>query len=422
MVVKLPKLEIWQRDVFDYYVDNPKGKWFVTKVGRQRGKSVLAQILLIYASLSQENSVSICVSPVLMQSRKMYEDINRMAKDLITKANGSTLELTFINGSKILFKSGEQGDTIRGNTVSGSGIAVCDEAAYLKDDLFFSIIVPTTTVYNAPIFCFSTPRYKQGFFYSLYMQGLTDNEKVHSFDWNNYDTSKYLPDETKEIYKQQMPRNSFISEVLGEFIDGDSTIFTDFKSSILNKELDCSLPVVISIDWSSGVGSDYTVLTFMQLQSDNIIVSRQLSFNNKTGNQTIDIILKEVKSLSDKSVPEISIIVEKNSIGQIFFDLLNDRLDEINEYKSHYNSTDITASAFITTNKSKDRSIKKLQVLFEKSKICIPNDIALISELSAYECKINSNGTPTYNAPAGQHDDRVMSLLIGIDRIYNELN
>lgn len=422
MTVKLPNTEPWQKDLLASFIDNPKDKWFVVKSRRQIGKSAIACILLIYASLSKRGSVSIEVSPILQQAKKMFEDTLKISRPLISKANRSTYELEFNNGSRILFRSGEQYDSIRGNTVKGNGILVLDEAAYLKDDLFYTVLVPTTNVNNSDIFIFSTPRTKTGFYYDLYLKGSLGDDKVISFDWNNYDTSKYLSPETLELYRSQMPRISFRTEYLAEFSDGDSTIFTDFKSSIFNKELDYSLPVVISIDWSSGVGSDYTVLTFMQLQSDNIIVSRQLSFNNKTGNQTIDIILKEVKNLSDKSVPEISIIVEKNSIGQIFFDLLNDRLDEINEYKSHYNFTDITASAFITTNKSKDRSIKKLQVLFEKNQITIPNDTALISELSAYECKINSNGTPTYNAPAGQHDDRVMSLLIGIDRLYNEMN
>ena len=421
MIVKIPKLEKWQRDVFDMY-NNTKGKWLIIKSLRQSGKSFLAQVLLIYASLKQENSVSICVSPVLLQSRKMYEDIYRMARDLITKANGSTLELTFINGSKILFKSGEQGDTIRGNTVINSGIVVCDESAYLKDDLFFSIIVPTTTVYNAPIFCFSTPRYKQGFFYNLYMQGLSDNDKVISFDWNAYDTSKYLPDETKEIYRQQMPHKSFLTEVLGEFIDGEGSVFSNFTSCLRdNIEMDKSLPVTISVDWAVGLGQDYTVISFLQYSGGVLRLIKQIEFNDKTANQTIDTLINICKDLMNDNVPEINLINERNGIGNVFNQILLDRLDDLQSSGNRYGTTEINSTLFTTTNKSKDKIVKEFNLLVENNKILLPNDKGLIAQLSAFECKINASGSVVYSAPNGQHDDRVMSLLIGVDKLYTDL-
>lgn len=422
MVVKLPKLEVWQSDLLNYFIKNPKGKWVVVKAGRQRAKSFTAKILLIYASLKQENSVSICVSPVLLQSRKMYEDINKMARDLITKANGSTLELTFINGSKILFKSGEQGDTIRGNTVINSGIVVCDESAYLKDELFFSIIVPTTTVYNAPIFCFSTPRYKQGFFYNLYMQGLSDNDKVTSFDWNTYDTSKYLPEETKEIYRQQMPHKSFLTEVLGEFIDGEGSVFSNFTGCLTDDiEMDNSLPVTVSVDWAVGLGQDYTVISFLQYSTGVLRLIKQIEFNDKTANQTIDTLINICKDLTDKGIPEINLINERNGIGNVFNQILLDRLDDLQGNGNRYGGTEINSTLFTTTNKSKDKIVKEFNILIENNKILLPNDKRLIAQLSAFECKINANGSVVYSAPNGQHDDRVMSLLIGVDKLYTDL-
>lgn len=422
MIVKLPKLEVWQSDLLNYYIKNPKGKWVVVKAGRQRAKSFTAKVLLIYASLKQENSVSICVSPVLLQSRKMYEDIYKMARELITKANGSTLELTFINGSKILFKSGEQGDTIRGNTVINSGIVVCDESAYLKDELFFSIIVPTTTVYNAPIFCFSTPRYKQGFFYNLYMQGLSDNDKVMSFDWNTYDTSKYLPAETKEIYRQQMPHKSFLTEVLGEFIDGEGSVFSNFTSCLRdNIEMDNSLPVTISVDWAVGLGQDYTVISFLQYSTGVLRLIKQIEFNDKTANQTIDTLINICKDLMNDGVPEINLINERNGIGNVFNQILIDRLDDLQGNGNRYGGTEINSTLFTTTNKSKDKIVKEFNILVENNKILLPNDKRLIAQLSAFECKINANGSVVYSAPNGQHDDRVMSLLIGVDKLYTDL-
>lgn len=410
MIVEFPKLEKWQADLFDYYLQHKTGKWCIVKSLRQIGKSTVAQLLLMYSALTNDNSVCMCVSPILSQSRKMYEDIVRNFNKLITKNNGSSLEITTINGSKILFKSAEQYDGIRGITIKNGGIVVVDEAAYVKDDVYYSIIVPTTNVYNASIFVFSTPKFKSGFFYDLYTQGLMDDAKVKSFNWCTYDTSKYLGYDTLSIYRERLPKLSFQSEFLGEFIDGEGTVFTDFKQTIKDTTLTPHLPIVIGIDWGTGTGSDYTVLTVAQLVDGVVIITEQIAFNDKNAQQTIDYIKLTVEALKSKINSEITVVVEKNSIGNVYYQLLYEALDE-----------DTQVVLFNTTNKTKDKIIKQLQVLFETNRIIIPNDSKLINELSAYECKINTNGTPTYNAPIGLHDDRVMSLCFCVNQMYNEL-
>ena len=409
--VVLPHLEPWQKDVFDYYTNYPNGKWLIIKSFRQSGKSKLAQLLLIYASLSKGDSVSMCVSPMISQSRKMFNDICKMTQDLLVRANASLLEIEFINGSTVLFKSGEQNDSIRGTTIKGSGICIVDEAAYLKDEVFYSVIVPTTTVYNADIFILSTPKFKKGMFYSLFNQGLLDDEKVKSFDWITYDTSKYLPPETKELYKKQMPKLSYKSEILAEFIDGDSTVFSDFKRCIGDYELNPNLPLYISIDWSSGSGQDDTSITLGQVNNGKACISKVITFNDKNANDTIDYINVMIKQFIRRGFKDIYITVEKNSIGAIFSQLLLDTLDY----------PEVTFNTFTTTNKSKNKIINQLVLLIERNLIVLPNDDKLMVELSAYECTINSNGLAIYNAQTGSRDDMIISTAICINSLYNEL-
>lgn len=405
MVVQFPDIEIWQRDILNYYIDNPKGRWIIVKSLRQTGKSFLCKYLLIYTALKKK-CVSMLVSPVLIQSRKIYQEICNMCPELITAYNGSSNEITFINGSKILFRSAEQGNTIRGNTITG--ICILDEAAYIQDDVFYSIIVPTTNVYNTNIFLFSTPKFKRGMFYNLYIRGIADDVRVKSFDWATYDTSKYLPPETLAIYREQMPRLAFQSEFLAEFIDGDGAVFSDFLKCVnANTILYNNRETIIGVDWGTGTGNDYTVLTFGQVQNNKIIVTQQKAFNDKNATETINYIIKEIEALKTQ---EIRLIVEKNSIGQVYLQLLNDRLPDY-----------VTLEAFNTTNKSKDKIVKQLITVIEQDKIILPNDSRLLSELAMYECKINTNGIATYNAPNGQHDDRVMSLCFLVNILYNEV-
>lgn len=423
--VQMPKMEEWQMEVINGYIQHPKNQWFVTKSVRQVGKSICLQYLLVAASLSEENSESIAISPIMSQSRKLFTDILKWAGKLIVKSNATILELKFINGSIITFGSAEQGDSLRGKTVRRRGILVVDEAAYVNEDFFYEILVPMTNVYQNDIFLFSTPKFKSGLFYNLFMKGMSeDNDNVISYDWTEYNTSKFLSSETLELYRQQLPKLAFRSEFLGEFIDGDGSVFTDFKPCVGVAQLNKFDELWISVDWGTGQGKDSTVLTIGQFFMNKIQIKECIGFNDKNTNETVDYILKVVKGYVKQGFKTIHIIVEKNSIGQVFFDVLNLKVDD---YEMAYNSkTDyrneitINTSTFTTTNRSKERAIKKLMVLFENRKIVIPSSNALLTQLAVYECKINNN-TVTYNAPIGMHDDYIMSLVFIVDNLFQEV-
>lgn len=426
MEITLPELTEWQRDLVKAYDENPTNHWFVTKAIRQVGKSMLIEWLLTYASLKKPNSHSIVVSPTFSQSRKIFTDMSLWARDVLRKCNGATMQITFINGSTVSFNSAEQGDNLRGATVKGTGILCLDEAAFVKNDFFYQILVPMTNVYRSNIFIFSTPKFKQGLFYNLYIKGLSDDSgNVISTDWTTYDTSRFLSPEILELYKQQLPRLAFESEYLGHFIDGDGTVFSDFKKCTGPAVLDPNEELTIGIDWSSGQNQDSTVLSFGQYNFGKIQIEKQIAFNDKNATQTIDSILYELRSYIARGFKQIHLIVEKNSIGQVFFDILSQKVDEFevryNESVGFNDEIEVRVSTFNTSNASKQRIIKNLIILFENNNIVIPNDEKLVQELSVFECKISQSGNPIYGAPPLFHDDRVMSLCIAVGQLYNEV-
>lgn len=427
MTIHLPHLSEWQRAVYDTWLEQPEGKIFITKSIRQVGKSALACVLLIAASCKKSNSVSYLIEPVLSQSRKMYEEVYKIADKLIQKANGASLEITFFNGSKIRFRSEEQGDAIRGGTIKGSGILILDEAAFIDSDFFYSICLPMTNVNKSDVFLFSTPKFKRGFFYELFLRGIDqDDKKCISFDWTTYDTSEYLDKETLEVYRQQLPRLAFQCEFMGEWIDGEGTVFSDFKECIGDYTSNIKERLVIGIDWATGSGGDDTVLTAGQVIDEKIQIIKIKSFNDKNANDTIDIILNFIKSFVDIGFKEIHIICEKNSIGNVFSDLLKSK---VAEYEDSYNDIDwrnqigISVQLFNTSNSSKEKIIKQLCLLFENQKIVIPNNPKLLQQLAIYEVKVSSAGNCIYNAPnkADAHDDYVMSLAILCNSLYPQL-
>lgn len=426
MIIEFPKLELWQKDLFDYYNEHPKGKWLVCRAIRQVGKSILAQILLVYASMSKSNSVSYSISPVISQSRKIFEDIVRWAYPIIKKSNSSLLTITFINGSIIKLKSAEQSDSIRGETCKGNGILVVDEAAFINSDFFYSVVVPITNVANSDIIIFSTPKFRKGFYYDLYTTGLNEDIKIKSFDWTKYDTSKFLPKETLEIYRKKLPKTAFASEYLGEFIDGDGLVFNNFKRCAGDYKLSKDKELYITIDWACGNGgnSDSTVLTFGQFDK-KICISHQLSFNDKKPTETIQFIKDIVYDYLKEGYRIINIIGEKNSIGNVYYSML---IQAINELEENWNRVvdwrdecEINVGTFLTTNESKKRMVERLELCFEKDLIIIPNDPELLNQLSMFEATVNNNGTILYGVQKTEHDDRPLSLMILVDKLFNEL-
>lgn len=423
MTIKLPPLNIWQKDLVDKFIEYPTGKWFVVKSPRQVGKSVVLEYLLILASLTEPQSVSMAISPVTAQSRKLFQEITQTAQPIIRRSNGSALSIEFINGSTIHFKSCEQGDNVRGFTTKKRGILCVDEAAFINSDFFYNVCVPITNVYQSDIFLFSTPKYKQGLFYELYMDGLTESSNVLTFDWTTYDLSKYLSSEVLKLYKSKLPKLTYQAEYLAEFIDGDGTVFTNYKECVGVTNYDTSQPLYIGVDWGTGTGKDDTALTVGQNINGVANIHRLYYFNDKRTTETIEYINRIITYFINKGFKDISIIVEKNSIGNIYYDLLRDEVEQI---ESNYNENvnwreeiSLTVQTFNTTNKSKKRIIEMLCTLFEQNNIIIPDDNKLLTQLSMFEAKINDLGTVKYAGANGSHDDLVMSLCILISKLWD---
>ena len=425
ITVRLPHLEPWQRDVLDEYIKSPKDRWVIIKSCRQNGKSACAAILLIYASFTEKESVSICVSPIAAQARKMFSDVEKIARPLIEKANGSTLEIRFINGSTILFKGAESGDSLRGYTVKRGGVLVVDEGAFIQDDVFYEILVPTCNVGHNDIFIFSTPKFRRGFFYSLYEQGFGVDSKIKSYDWTTYDLSKYLTPELLDMYRKQLPKAAFRAEFEGKFLDDNGMVFSGFKECVGEVCLNPTLPVYIGCDWATNTGGDYTVFTIGQFNGEKIVIERQIAFNDCNTTETIDRAVNVVKDLAERGFKDINIIAEKNSLGQVYYSLLVEKVDDFqeayNDRVAFNREIEVNCQTFVTTNKSKETIIKQLINCFERQLIVIPNDSELLFQLGVYECRANANGIATYNAPHPYNDDRTVSLAFLMRPLYPEL-
>ena len=367
----------------------------VVKSKRQVGKSLLIQGELLYFSLNYAKTINCCISPTLNQARKIYKDIlNGVERSgVIKKKNDSLLEITFINDSTILFKSAEQKDNLRGYTYTG--LLAIDEASYINDEIF-SIVKPSTDVHRCPILITSTPKFRIGFFFELYQKGLTGTKGISSYDFNDFDTSALLSKEALEMYKQMLPKNQYLTEYLGEFLDSDSSVFCGFKECIKPPLSNEYKELYIGIDWGNGTNNDDTVICGINERGEQVFVE---AFNNKNTTEQIDYISLYLQAY----MPKIKkILCESNSLGKPLTELLRTKINKSG-----------LIDDWTTTNQSKARLVSQLQVAFEQQKITLLNDDKQTAELSMFEATYNmKTGNISYNAPVGGHDDICIALML----------
>lgn len=382
-----------------------RGSVHCVKAVRQCGKSICLEMILLKNALTKVKTNNYCVSPTNNQASKIFNDIRDAiaGTPILKKSNEQKLSITLYNGSSIKFFSAESGQNLRGYTAD---LLCVDEAAYIDDTIFYSCILPWKNVKHAPVIIVSTPRFKSGFFYKYFNLGQSNyHGKYFSYDWSKEDTSMFLTEEMKEEYRMQMPHQVYLSEILGQWLDMQGSVFGSFES-VIGDDKEKRVPTdnhYMGIDWATGSGGDYTAITVF---NQDKVMKEIYHFNDKDSTETIDIVCDAIKKWKP-----LKCQIEMNSIGSVFHDLLKKEMQK----RGLANETMLLE--FHTSNESKAKIVNSFQVAIQNKTVTLLNDPNLITELSVYECKPSKTGKLTYNAASGYHDDILISSMLALDCI-----
>lgn len=359
----------------------------VVKAKRQVGKSIMLENILLEKAITSNGSTSIMLSPTLKQSRKVYKDIIKAIEHtpLIKKKNETLLEIQLLNNSEIIFISAEQKENLRGYTAD---LLCIDEAAYIADDIF-GIVLPFCNVKKAPVVIVSTPKFRAGMFYKFFTMAGSGN--IYAVDFNNYDTSVMLSNEMLETYRQTLPKLQFQTDYLGLFADLNSEIFGDV-SELVNNQPILNNQYYMGVDWSAGVGKDYTAVSIFNSFGQMIYLDQWNDLDETATVNRIAEIIEEYKPLKTN--------VEFNSIGAIFFNLLKQKVP-------HYN-----IQKFFTTNESKNTLVRTLQLGIQNKEINFLTNQTLFQQMAVYQIQQTKTGKTTFNASNGYHDDLIMATML----------
>lgn len=389
--VRGAKLISWQNDLVREFLSLKKDERLVIKKCRQVGCSFTFAQILFYVAINRPRSTSIYITTTNSAARKFFTDMGEFCKESsLVSMNGSLLEMTFWNGSIIYFKSSES--QLRGISCKRGGIMVVDECAFLKSDIWTSIL-PFTTVSKANTLIASTPWTKRGMYYTFYERALSGDPGYHLIDTRDYDLSYFISEDQREEYKKILSPQAFRTEIDGEFMDSTSGVFGDYQS--IYAEPEDKEPVYCGIDFSVSVGGDDTVLTGFNKSKQQCL----LYYDNSIADP-----VQRAEKLADiiNSYPSIKkVICETNSMGSTFISIMRRKLKRPNILEE-----------FTTTNSTKKDIIENLVSLIGQKEITLLDDPKQDYEFAIFQLVELKNGNYSYAADTkvqNSKDDIVMA-------------
>ena len=377
-----------QQRVIDKIVNGPE-KYITVVSPRQQGKSLLLINLILYYGINDKGCKIGIIAPIYQQARKLMEDLYEAIKDsgIVESTNFSNHEIKLRTGSKIYFRSSEREDGLRGYTFS---YLFLDESAYQTEDAWKRAIQPTALVHGKKVVLFSTPRGRD-WFYQMYMLGEDPEYPTHTSVRMEQGDNPYINQKEVAAAKKVLPPAIFAAEYQGEFLEGESMVFQNFKTNVFDKYPVRNGKVYIGVDL--GRESDYTVAVAMD-QSGNVI---EIYRDNKKDWATME---SNIINLARKYTA--TIMIETNSMGTVIYETI----------KKQYQDT----HPFNTSMRSKNEIVESLILAFNDNQIAIPNEDLLPElhqELEVFEMSYNpKTRNVRYAARSPFHDDIVIALCI----------
>ena len=339
-------------------------------------------------------------APTYDQVRIGFEETQKAAVG-IAEFNQSRMEAIFPNGGKVIYRSLDKANNVRGHTADG---VVMDEAAYVDKEAWNKVLRPMLIDTGGWSWAIGSPN-GRNWYWEEHVKAADDPD---SMAWqvptlgvritddglvrepHPYENPDIPFSEIEKLF-QSSPRKEFEQEILGQFVDLSGGVFRRVQeAAVLSpKEPDSTRQFVAGVDVAASV--DYTVVTVMDAES------KEMVYMDRFNRVDYPVLINRLAAIYSR-YHLTSMVVESNSIGRPVIDELVSR--------------GLNIVPFTTTSATKQGIIQSLQSAFENGQIRVLDEPVLIGELLSFESKRNASGSFSYSAPDGMHDDCVMSLAI----------
>jgi hypothetical protein len=365
-------------------------------MGRRWGKSTMGGAISL--ACANAGAKVAWVVPTYRNGRPLWRWAERTVAPLKragVRINRTDRIVEFPSGGFLSIYSADNATSILGESFH---LVIVDEAARIDEAVWTETLMPTLADHDGRAILISTPR-GMNWFYTEWMKGQQPNGSVKSWNAPSAANPSANIQKAAQLAKGRIPDRTYRQEWLAEFVqDGQIFRFVDARATAHEQQQ--AIPghmYIMGCDW--GKTEDYTVLTIVDMTTRELVLLDR--FN--TVDYTVQI--GRLQALYDRFTP-IVIMAEQNSIGTPIIEQLW-RLD-------------LPVQPFVTSNTTKARIIEDLLLAFEQNTIGILDDPILKSELKSYAVKKTPSGLPLYSAPAGMHDDTVMSLAVAWSAVQGQ--
>lgn len=379
----------WQQEVFK---DSHRFK--VVAAGRRCGKSRLSAVTLLIEALNcPDGSAVMYVAPTLGQARTIIWDlIHELGRPVIKSSHINNLEITLVNGKKILVRGADNPDSLRGVSLT---YLVLDECAFIKEDVWQKILRAALSDKKGRALFISTPSGRNWFYDTFKLGQAGTDEEWKAWHFTTADNETIDPKEI-EAAKRTLSSFAFKQEYLSSFDTSGSDVFK--QEWIKKGELPSQGSYVIAIDLAGfediSEGSqnksrlDETAMSIVKIADDGKWFVERIEHGRWDIKETCYRILKLIKEYQP-----IQIGIERGTAKNAVMTVLQDMMRQYNTFAHIQTLTH-------GNKKKTDRIVWALQGRFEHGRIILNKD----EDWSEFEDQLIMFPTK------GVHDDLVDSL------------
>lgn len=316
-----------------------------------------------------------------------WRQVRNVLQPITAHISEQEKRIDLITGGLIDMWSLDNHDAARGRKYKR---VIVNEAAMIGrlQEAWEMVIRSTLADLQGDAFFDSTPR-GFNYFHTLYQQA-DNNHEWCNFHYTTYD-NPFIAREEIESLRAMMPERTFQQEILAEFIE-DGAYFQGVPACAVLEQPDCpdqhvGHRIVMGVDWARV--NDWTVLTVGCTECVKVVDWQR--FNKIDYHFQIERLIELAERWKVSTV-----LAESNSIGD----------PNIGELRAR----GVPVRGFQTTATSKPELIEALHMALIKNNLKVPKSYA--DELLSYEIKLRKDGAPSFGAPDGLHDDRVISLAL----------
>lgn len=380
----------WQQEVFK---DTTRFK--VIAAGRRCGKSRLSAVTLLIEALNcPEGSSVMYVAPTLGQARTiMWDLLMDLGRPIIKSAHINNLEITLVNGRKILVRGADNQDSLRGVSLS---YLVMDEVAFIKPEIWEKVLRAALSDKKGRAMFISTPSGRNHFYdwFKLGQDGTDEDWK--SWHFTTADNETIDPKEI-EAAKRTLSSFAFNQEYMSSFNNAGSGLFKEewikwgeepqYGSYYIAVDL-AGFEEVAKSAGASKKRLDQTAIAVVKVTEDGKWFVKKIDAGRWDIRETAVRILKAIRDYQPLAVG-----IERGALKNAVLPYLSDLMRKNNVY-AHIQ--DLTHG----NKKKADRVIWALQGRYEHGRVVLNNEEdfeEFVDQLLMF---------PT----AGVHDDLVDAL------------